>query len=378
MAGLLKDIDPQGLLEYSVVYTDRALNHMSHRFQDVMREINQELCAVYAAEETIIVPGSGTFAMEAVARQFATQKSCLVLRNGWFSYRWSQILEQGCIPSHIEVLKASPVTQEAQSPFAPVAIADAQDKIKQLRPQVVFAPHVETSSGMILPDSYIKSIAAACHDVGALFVLDCIASGAIWINMKDLGVDVVISAPQKGWSSTPCCGLVMLGAKAQEALKGSTSTSFACNLAQWQGIMQAYCNGGHAYYATLPTDGLKQFRDTLVEAKEFGYETMKAKQVQLGLQVRDILNENHFKSTAARGFDAPSVIVCYTDDPHMKSGNRFAEYGMQIAAGVPLACDEPDWFQTFRLGLFGLDKLKHLDRTRDTIAKVLQKIRQAS
>jgi aspartate aminotransferase-like enzyme len=363
MPGLLPNVDPDGLLEYSVVYTDRALNHMSLAFQHVMRDISDSLKSVYGAESAVVVPGSGTFGMESVARQFATGKKCLVLRNGWFSYRWSQILEMGSMPSETIVLKARQVQEGSQAPFTPAPIDEVLATIASEQPDVVFAPHVETSCGMILPDDYLRAVAEAVHAVGGLFVLDCIASGAIWVNMKEIGVDVLISAPQKGWTGSPCCGLVMLGANALAAMKGTTSTSFACDLGKWLDIMRAYENGGHAYHATMPTDGLRILRDVMREIETFGYEKARERQEALGRRVRELLAGHGIASVAAEGYQAPGVVVSYTTDADVQSGRKFAEAGLQIAAGVPLQCDEPDDFQTFRLGLFGLDKLADVDRS---------------
>ena len=180
MSGLLPLVDPDGLLEFSVVYTDRALNHMSKRFQQVMQDISVTLKEVYHAKSAVVVPGSGTFGMEAVARQFATGRKALVIRNGWFSYRWTQIFEMGSIPSESTVLKARRSGPGKQEPFAPAPIAEVVAAIRAQRPDVVFAPHVETSAGMILPDAYLRAVADAVHEVGGLFVLDCIASGTIW------------------------------------------------------------------------------------------------------------------------------------------------------------------------------------------------------
>ena len=230
MSNLLPNIDPDGLLEYSVVYTDRSLNHMSQLFQGVMNEISSTLKKVYNANSVAIVPGSGTFGMEAVARQFATDKKCLVIRNGWFSYRWTQIFEMGNIPSKSIVLKAKSVTESETCPFAPVKIEEAVKYIFAEKPDVIFAPHVETSSGIILPDEYIRSLADAIHSTGGLLALDCIASGTIWVDMEETGVDILISAPQKGWSGSPCCGLVMLNESTREKISGTVSTSFACDL----------------------------------------------------------------------------------------------------------------------------------------------------
>ena len=370
MPGLLPNVDPDGLLEYSVVYTDRSLNHMSDSFQKAMNDVSSSLKEVYNAETVVLVPGGGTYAMEAVARQFATDQSCLVLRNGWFSFRWSQIFEMGNIPSEEIVLKASRVSGDSQAPFAPPNIDEVVELIKKRKPHMVFAPHVETSSGIILPDDYIRSIAAAVHSVGGMFVLDCIASGAIWIDMKDCGVDVLISAPQKGWSASPAFGMVMLSSDAAEKINETKSTSYSCDLLKWLQIMQAYESGGHAYHATMPTDAIKHFRDTVNETAEFGFDNARKKQQELGDKVSALLEKNNITSVAAKGFQAPGVVVSYTTDKEIQNGSKFKDIGMQIAAGVPLQCDEGDDYQTFRLGLFGLDKLKDVDA-------VVKKLEQA-
>ncbi len=363
MPGLLPDVDPDGLLEYSVVYTDRAVNHMSQSFQQAMRDISTTLKSVYNARSVAVVPGSGTFGMEAVARQFANGEHCLVVRNGWFSFRWTQIFEAGSIPSSHSVLKAHPIEDGPQAFYAPAPIELVEEAIAAERPSVVFAPHVETSAGMILPDAYIRRLADAVHAVGGLFVLDCIASGAIWVDMEELGVDVLCSAPQKGWSASPCAGLVMMSERARTAMESTASSSFACDLKKWTEIMEAYERGGHAYHATMPTDALIVFRDAMAEAELYGFDKIKAEQQDLGDRVRVLLAQHGFKSLAAPGFAAPGVVVAYTDDPDIKNGSKFAAAGIQIAAGVPLACDEPADFSTFRMGLFGLDKLHNVDRT---------------
>ena len=363
MPGLLPNIDPDGLLEYSVVFTDRSLNHMSKTFQGVMNDISTTLKQVYKAEAVVIVPGSGTFGMEAVARQFATGKKCLVIRNGFFSFRWSQIFDMGNIPAASTVLKASPVTTGSKAAFAPALIEEVVATIKAEKPDLVFAPHVETSSGIILPDDYIRQMAEAVHSIGGMLVLDCIASGTIWVDMQSSGVDVLISAPQKGWSASPRCALVMLSPLALEKLEGTTSTSFACDLGKWLQIMQAYENGGHAYHATMPTDSLTRFRDTMLETADYGFEKVAVEQQELGDKVRSMLTDKGYQSVAADGYTAPGVVVCYTDDALIHTGKKFAEIGFQIAAGVPLMCDEPADYQTFRLGLFGLDKLHNIERT---------------
>ena len=373
MPGLLPNVDPDGLLEYSVVYTDRSLNHMSDSFQKAMNDVSSSLKEVYNAEKVVLVPGGGTYAMEAVARQFATDQSCLVLRNGWFSFRWSQIFEMGNIPSEEIVLKASRVSEDSQAPFAPPNIDEVVELIKKKKPHMVFAPHVETSSGIILPDDYIRSIAAAVHSVGGMFVLDCIASGAIWIDMKDCGVDILISAPQKGWSASPAFGMVMLSSDAAEKINETKSTSYSCDLLKWLQIMQAYESGGHAYHATMPTDAIKHFRDTVNETAEFGFDNARKKQQELGDKVSALLERNNITSVAAKGFQAPGVVVSYTTDKEIQNGSKFKDIGMQIAAGVPLQCDEGDDYQTFRLGLFGLDKLKDVDAV---VKKLEQAIKQ--
>lgn len=374
MSGLLPDVDPDGLLEYSVVFTDRSLNHMSQAFQQVMRDISGTLKRVYNADAVAVVPGGGTYGMEAVARQFATNQKCLVIRNGWFSFRWSQILEMGQISSDVTVLKAAPIDDSAQAAFAPAPIETVVQTIAEEKPQIVFAPHVETASGMLLPDDYIKAMADAVHAVGGLFVLDCIASGTLWVDMKALGVDVLISAPQKGWSASPCAGLVMLGEEALKRIESTTSTSFACDLKKWLQIMQAYENGGHAYHATMPTDALTKFRDTMKESEELGFDKLKKQQIELGRRVRDLLSEKGFNSVAAKGFEAPGVVVSYTAEADIHTGKAFLAQGLQVAAGVPLQCDEPADYQTFRIGLFGLDKLGNIDRTVAYLDEALAKV----
>ena len=374
MPGLLPDVDPQGLLEYSVVYTDRALNHMSRKFQGVMRDISAMLREVYGAAAVAIVPGSGTFGMEAVARQFATGRKCLVIRNGWFSYRWTQILEMGGIASESIVLEARPTGPGAEAPFAPAPVDEVVATIERERPAVVFAPHVETAAGMMLPDDYLRAVGQATRKAGGLFVLDCIASGTIWVDMRECAVDVLVSAPQKGWSGPPCCALVMLGERARERIGGTSSTSFACDLKKWLQIMEAYEAGGHAYHATLPTDALARLRDVMSETREYGFARVKAEQQELGRQVRALLARRGIASVAAPGFEAPGVVVSYTRDPGLQSGRKFTDAGLQIAAGVPLQCDEPADFSTFRIGLFGLDKLHHIERTVRQLEQALDRM----
>ena len=374
MPGLLPDVDPDGLLEFSVVYTDRALNHMSQKFQGVMRDISGILKRAYNAKAAIIVPGSGTFGMEAIARQFATGKKCLVIRNGWFSFRWTQIFEMGAIPSEATVLKAQRVSDARQSPFAPPALENVVAAIKAQKPDVVFAPHVETASGIILPDAYVRAVADAVHAVGGLFVLDCVASGTLWVDMVATGVDVLVSAPQKGWSGPPCCALVMLGEQARAKIDSTASTSFAANLRKWLEIMEAYEKGGHLYHATLPTESLSRLRDVMQEAEAIGFAKLKAAQQELGSKVRALLVSKGIPSVAAAGFEAPGVVVSYTEDADIQNGKKFLAAGLQTAAGVPLQCDEPADFKTFRIGLFGLDKLGNVDRTVRHLDKALQQI----
>ena len=378
MPSLRPDVDPDGLLEYSVVFTDRALNHMSQRFQGVMRDISAVLKEVYTAHSAIVVPGSGTFGMEAVARQFATGRKCLVIRTGWFSYRWTQILETGQIPSETLVMKARAVAAGRQAPFAPPPIDEVVATIAREKPAVVFAPHVETSAGLMLPDDYLKAVADATHAAGGLFVLDCIASGTVWVDMAAVGVDVLISAPQKGWSGSPCCAFVMLGEAARRHIDDTTTTSYACDLRKWLQIMEAYETGSHAYHATMPTDALVQVRDAMLETKRYGFARAHADQLTLGKRVRALLAAHGFPSVAAEGFEAPGVVVSYTDDPDIHSGKRFAELGLQTAAGVPLQCDEPADFKTFRIGLFGLDKLADPDRAVGHLERAITAAQRAA
>lgn len=370
----LADIDPDGLLEYSVVYTDRALNHMSQRFQGVMKDISGVLKEVYHARSAVLVPGSGTFGMEAVARQFATGRKTLVIRNGWFSYRWTQIFDQGAIPASSTVLKARPVAAGRQQPWAPAPIAEVVATIREQKPDVVFAPHVETAAGMILPDDYLKAVADAVHEHGGLFVLDCIASGAMWVDMKATGVDVLVSAPQKGWSGSPCCAMVMLSERARGAIDATTSTSFAADLKKWLQIMETYEGGGHAYHTTMPTDALTRTRDVMIETRAYGFARLRDEQAEIGRRVRAMLASHGIKSVAAEGFAAPGVVVSFTDDAGLHTGKAFLAEGLQTAAGVPLMCDEAADFKTFRVGLFGLEKLGNIERSVANLERALVKI----
>lgn len=374
MPALLPQPDPHGLLEYSVVYTDRALNHMSQRFQGVMKDISRILKTVYKAKAAIIVPGSGTFGMEAVARQFATRRKCMVIRNGWFSFRWTQIFDMGHIPSESIVLKARQTVPGTQEPFSPAPIEEVVAAIREHKPDVVFAPHVETSSGMMLPDDYLRKVGAAVHAVDGLFVLDCIASGTVWVDMAANHVDVLISAPQKGWSGSPCCAFVVLGERARARIDATTSSSFACDLKKWLNIMEAYENGGHAYHATMPTDALTAVRDVMLETEAYGFDKVCAEQHELGRQVRQLLESKGFVSVAAPGFQAPGVVVSYTSDPDIQSARKFIGVGVQTAAGVPLQCDEPADFRSFRIGLFGLEKLHNPEQTVQHLAKALDSV----
>ncbi len=371
MPGLLPDVDPDGLLEYSVVYTDRSLNHMSRRFSQAMQDISATLKEVYGAASAIVVPGSGSFGMEAVARQFAGGKDVLIVRNGWFSYRWTQIFEMAGVASSSTVLKARMTSPAAKAPFAPAPLDEIVATIHSTKPAVVFAPHVETSAGMILPDDHLLAIADAVHAHGGLFVLDCVASGAMWVDMRATGVDVLISAPQKGWSSTPCAGLVMLSERAKARIADTTSSSFSLDLKKWMQMMEAHEQGAMAYHATYPTDGLVQLRDAMNETRAMGFAQAKAAQVELGRRVRELLESKGIKSVAAPGFQAPCVVVSYTDHADWQNTQAFKAQGLQVAAGVPLACDEPADYRSFRVGLFGLDKLKHIDRTVATFDKAL-------
>jgi aspartate aminotransferase-like enzyme len=378
MPGLLPDIDPDGLLEFSVVYTDRALNHMSRRFTGVMQDILAMLKEVYHAHTAVIVPGSGTFGMEAVARQFANQQKVLIVRNGWFSYRWTQIFDAdkglggGCM-----VCKARPQGSGPQAPWAPCPADEVAATIRAEKPKVVFAPHVETASGILLSDDYLRTLAAAAHEVGALFVLDCVASGAMWVDMQATGVDVLISAPQKGWSSSPCCAMVMLSEHARQAIEGTTSSSFSCDLKKWMQIAEGYEKGQPAYHATMPTDGLVRLRDAMPQTRACGFAKVREEQIALGARVRALLESRGFPSVAAEGFKAPGVVVSYTTDPGIHNGKKFAEAGLQTAAGVPLQCDEGPDFKTFRIGLFGLDKWQNVERTVGHLSRALDQIAPA-
>ncbi len=356
-------VDPDGLDEYSVVFTSRSVNHMSRIFCEAMCDISASLKETYAADSVAIVPGGGTYGMEAIARLFGNNVRCLILQNGWFSYRWQQILEVGSIPSEIRIMPATSEEREGIVKYKPVEITDVVEAILLEKPTVVFAPHVETSSGVLLPDDYLRQVSVAVHSYGGMLVLDCIASGAQWVDMKCLGVDVLITAPQKGWSSSPCAAAVLLSEHAGAIALSLKSSSFSCDLNKWLFVMHEYEAGRYAYHATMPTDGLMQFRDAIVETRKIGLEALRCAQEELGEKVRAMLTRAGFISIAAEGFQSGSVIVSYTNKPEIKNGSLFAQVGVQVAGGVPLMCGEPDDFSTFRIGLFGLDKLTNIDST---------------
>jgi aspartate aminotransferase-like enzyme len=374
MPGLLPNVVPDGLMEFSVVYTDRSLNHMSEEFKKVIVDISSVLKDAYNASSAVIVPGSGTFGMEAVARQFANNEKCLILRNGWFSYRWTQIFDLANITQDISILKGRQLEDSTQGVFAPAPIEEVVAFIKKEKPAVVFAPHVETSAGIILPDDYLKAVGEAVRSVNGLFILDCIASGAMWVDMKACNVDVLITAPQKGWSSSPCCAMVAMGDRARERIESTQSSSFSMDLKKWLQIVEAYEKGGHVYHTTMPTDALKILRNVMKETQSLGFAALKAKQRELGDKVRALLVSNGYHSVAAKGFQSPGVVVSFTKDPEIQSGKKFISLGLQTAAGVPLQCDERSDFRTFRIGLFGLEKLAHVDRTVGHLAVALEKI----
>ena len=374
MPSLRPEVDPDGMLEYSVVFTDRSLNHMSKRFQQVMRDISETLREVYRAEQVALIPGGGSAAMEAVARQFGRDAHALIIRNGFFSYRWSQIFDAGAFARETTVVMARATGNESQASFSPPPVEEVVSRIRETKPNAVFAPHVETAAGMILPDDYIKQVADAAHEVGAIMVLDCIASGAIWVDMQKTGVDVLISAPQKGWSAAPSAGMVMLSARGVERLEASTSDSFFLDVKKWRSVMAAYENGGHAYHATVPTDALVGLRDAMNETREFGFQAAYDAQWKLGNAVRAMLREKGVRILAAEGFGAPGVVVAYTTDPDVQNGSKFAAQGLQIAAGVPLQVGEGADFRTFRIGLFGLDKLKDVEAALARLQKAVDAV----
>ncbi len=376
MPGLLPNVDPDGLLEFSVVYTDRSLNHMSKAFMGVINDISGILKEVYNAKSAVVVPGSGTYGMEAVARQFATDRKCLVIRNGWFSYRWTQIFDMGRISDQLHVITGRPQVEGFEQQYAPPPVEEVVAWIREHKPAVVFAPHVETSAGLILPPDYLRAIGEAVEAVDGLFVLDCIASGAMWVDMVASKVDVLVSAPQKGWSSSPCCALIAMSERARQKIDGTTSTSYSCDLKKWLQIVETYEKGAHIYHTTMPTDGLRQLRDTMKETRDIGFANLQQKQVELGGRVRQMLEAKGFRSVAAPGYQAPCVVVSYTTDPDIQNGKKFMALGLQTAAGVPLQVGERDDFRTFRIGLFGLEKLTHVDRTVGHLSAALEQIAQ--
>jgi aspartate aminotransferase-like enzyme len=374
MPGLLPNVDPDGLLEFSVVYTDRSLNHMSKAFMGVINDISGILKEVYNARSAIVVPGSGTYGMEAVARQFATNNKCLVIRNGWFSYRWTQIFEMGHISNQLHVIQGRQPAEGFEGAYAPPPVEEVTAWIRENKPAVVFAPHVETSAGMILPNDYLRAIGEAVQAVDGLFVLDCIASGAMWVDMVASKVDVIVSAPQKGWSSSPCCALIAMSERARQKIESTTSTSYSCDLKKWLQVVETYEKGSHIYHTTMPTDSLRVLRDTMKETRAIGFAQLKKAQEDLGARVRKLLESKGFKSVAAPGYQAPCVVVSYTTDPEIQNGKKFMEVGLQTAAGVPLQVGERSDFRTFRLGLFGLEKLTHVDRAIEHLSEALDKI----
>jgi len=375
MPALRDDIDPDGLLEYSVVFSDRSLNSMSAAFGEVMRDISRIMRNAYGAASVAVVPGGGTYGMEAIARQFVSDANVMVIRNGWFSFRWSQIIDAGGLASKTTVLAARQLADETDAPFAPLPLDDILAQIRAEKPDIVFCPHVETSAGMMVPDDFIAAVTACVHEHGGMFVLDCVASGTVFVNLEETGVDVLLTAPQKGWSASPCAALVMMSPRARARLDETTSSSFANDLKKWTQIMETYEGGAHAYHATMPTDALRHFRDALIEAEGFGLEALKAAQIRLGQQVRQLLGRYQYKSVAAEGFEAPSVVVCFAPNAERKSGKAFAEQGLQSAAGVPLECGEREDYASFRIGLFGLDKLSDPDRTVGNLETALEQIR---
>ena len=369
------DIDPDGLLEYSVVFTDRSLNHMSARFVDVMQQTLAILRETYGADSAVVINGGGSYAMESVARHLATGRKALVVRNGLFSYRWSQILDAGSIASAVTVCQARPDSDDPQAAWSPAPIDEVVAAIRAGRPDVVFAPHVETAAGILLPDDYVSALAEAAHEVGGVLVLDCIASGAMWVDMRALGVDVLLSAPQKGWSGSPGVGFVMLSEKGRDAVASGTPTSFALDLNRWLAISDGYRDGRAGYHATMPTDTIARNLAQMIETRDRGPEDLRAAQIELGTRVRALLAERGLPSVAASAFAAPSVVVVHTTDEGLRTGARFKDQGLQIAAGVPLHCDEPESFSTFRMGLFGLDKLGDVDGTVARLEAALDAMR---
>jgi len=378
-----------GLLEYSVVYTDRALNHMSEPFMGVMKDLHESLTAAYKADAAVLVPGSGTYAMEGAARAFASDGPAVVVRNGYFSYRWSQILAtMGKPESEVHVLRARPPAEkvcgcephcgnwsklEERPCFAPPPIEEVVAKILETRPRFVAAPHVETSAGIVLPEAYLKEMARASREVGAVFCVDGVASGTAWLDMRDIGIDCYVTAPQKGWSGPAAVGVAMLSERAEARLAETKPTSFVVDLAKWRDVYKAYLGGGHMYHATMPTDAIRLFRDVVHETERFGLDAAEAACWELGAKIRAVLADRGFRSVAAEGFHAPGVAVVHA--PSADFAARFkAHASLQIAAGVPLMVGEPDDYQSFRIGLFGLDKLMNVDLTVHNFATALDAV----
>ncbi|MDO5726803.1 MAG: aminotransferase class V-fold PLP-dependent enzyme [Bowdeniella nasicola] len=349
------DVDAGGLLEYSVVFTDRAVNHMSQRFCHGMQRLLDILRTTYAADTAVVIPGGGTYAMEAVARHFFTDKRTLIVRNGFFSYRWSQINAAARLTDTEAVICARQEVNEATAAFTPPSIEEVTAAIRANRSEVVCAAHVETAAGMLLSDDYLREVAAATHEVGGIFILDCIASGPLWVDMEDIGVDVLISAPQKGWSGSPTAGYVMLNARARRAVADSTGSSFALDLRTWMDIADAYVGGSHAYHATMPTDTLLANVRAMEETLNLGLDQARERQWELGNGIRQVCEQAGFTSVAAPPWQAPTVAVMYCPDPTIVAA--YADVGVQVAAGVPLKVGEREDYSAFRLGLFGLDKL---------------------
>jgi aspartate aminotransferase-like enzyme len=196
----------------------------------------------------------------------------------------------------------------------------------------------------------------------------------MWVNMEATGVDVLISAPQKGWSSSPCCAMVMLSERARKSIDQTQSSSFACDLKKWLQIMEGYENGTHSYHTTMPTDALTRLRDVMQETQAYGFDKVRQEQIDLGLRVRDLLESRGIVSVAADGFKSPSVVVSYTDDKDIQNSKKFLALGLQTAAGVPLQCDERSDFMSFRIGLFGLEKLHNIDRSVAHLETALSKL----
>jgi aspartate aminotransferase-like enzyme len=371
--------------EYSVVYTDRVFNLMSPVFQEAMVTVSTELKACYKAAACVLIPGSGTYAMEAVARQFAWKKSVVIVRNGYFSYRWSDIMHVCELPAHETVIQAKPVdATEARPQLAPPSIESVVAAIREHKPALVCAPHVETSTGILLSKDYIRALSAATHEVGGLLCIDGIAAGMVWLDMVELGVDVYVTAPQKGWTGPACVGIAMLSEAGVKAAKHSQSNSFCCNLAQWLVVMDEYENKekkgpGFKYYTTLPTDAIMQFRDRILETKKIGYETTQKNMEELGRRVRAELAQRGFKSVAADGWGAPGVVVVYS---HIDGAvAKFKGAGLQIAGGVNWMLGQDKWAHpidpttaTFRLGLFGIDKVQNVTECVTRLTKAVDSI----